>query len=209
MLPVAMEGALKLKEISYIHAEAYAAGELKHGPLALIDDDMPVVAVAPNNGLLSKLNSNLREVSARGARLYVFSDSEVDMGRGADLTTISVPPVEDLAAPIVYTVPLQLLAYHVAVLKGADVDQPRNPSRHGGVSYRRSARVFSAFSTSGQQGCISLNFSWAASAPIRTRLTRRRLPAPRPGATGAGRSRSFPGGGSIPCPPRQRLSSLG
>ena len=126
MLPVAMEGALKLKEISYIHAEAYAAGELKHGPLALIDDDMPVVAVAPNNGLLSKLNSNLREVSARGARLYVFSDSEVDMEAGADLTTISVPPVEDLAAPIVYTVPLQLLAYHVAVLKGADVDQPRN-----------------------------------------------------------------------------------
>ena len=126
MLPVAMEGALKLKEISYIHAEAYAAGELKHGPLALIDDDMPVVAVAPNNGLLSKLNSNLREVSARGARLYVFSDSEVDMEAGADLTTISVPPVEDLAAPVVYTVPLQLLAYHVAVLKGADVDQPRN-----------------------------------------------------------------------------------
>ena len=126
MLPVAMEGALKLKEISYIHAEAYAAGELKHGPLALIDDDMPVVAVAPNNGLLSKLNSNLREVSARGARLYVFSDSKVDMEAGADLTTISVPPVEDLAAPIVYTVPLQLLAYHVAVLKGADVDQPRN-----------------------------------------------------------------------------------
>lgn len=126
MLPVAMEGALKLKEISYIHAEAYAAGELKHGPLALIDDDMPVVAVAPNNGLLGKLNSNLREVSARGARLYVFSDSEGDIEGGADLTLISVPPIEDLAAPIVYTVPLQLLAYHVAVLKGADVDQPRN-----------------------------------------------------------------------------------
>lgn len=126
MLPVAMEGALKLKEISYIHAEAYAAGELKHGPLALIDDDMPVVAVAPNNGLLGKLNSNLREVSARGARLYVFSDSEVDIEGDADHTIISVPPVEDLAAPVVYTVPLQLLAYHVAVLKGADVDQPRN-----------------------------------------------------------------------------------
>lgn len=99
MLPVAMEGALKLKEISYIHAEAYAAGELKHGPLALIDDDMPVIAVAPNNGLLGKLNSNLREVSARGARLYVFSDSGVDIEAGADLTVISVPPVEDLAAP--------------------------------------------------------------------------------------------------------------
>ena len=126
MLPVAMEGALKLKEISYIHAEAYAAGELKHGPLALIDDDMPVIAVAPNNGLLGKLNSNLREVSARGARLYVFSDSGVDIEAGADLTVISVPPVEDLAAPVVYTVPLQLLAYHVAVLKGSDVDQPRN-----------------------------------------------------------------------------------
>ena len=126
MLPVAMEGALKLKEISYIHAEAYAAGELKHGPLALIDDDMPVVAVAPNNSLLGKLNSNLQEVRARGARLYVFSDADLSLELSAAINVMQLPAVDNSIAPIVYTVPLQLLSYHVAVLKGADVDQPRN-----------------------------------------------------------------------------------
>ena len=126
MLPVAMEGALKLKEISYIHAEAYAAGELKHGPLALIDDEMPVIAVAPNNSLLGKLNSNLQEVRARGARLYVFSDADIGMEVSSAVNILQLPAVDNSIAPIVYTVPLQLLSYHVAVLKGADVDQPRN-----------------------------------------------------------------------------------
>ncbi len=126
MYPVAMEGALKLKEISYIHAEAYPAGELKHGPLALVDEDMPVIAVAPNNELLEKLRSNLEEVRARGGRLYVFADSGVSISEDPSITSLSVAPVEDLLAPIIYTVPLQLFAYHVAVIKGADVDQPRN-----------------------------------------------------------------------------------
>jgi len=126
MLPVAMEGALKLKEISYIHAEAYAAGELKHGPLALVDNDMPVIAVAPNNQLLEKLKSNLQEVRARGGKLYVFTDTEVDIKVTSDVTMIRLAPVPDCIAPIVYTVPLQLFAYHIAVLKGADIDQPRN-----------------------------------------------------------------------------------
>ena len=126
MLPIAMEGALKLKEISYIHAEACAAGELKHGPLALIDDEMPVIAVAPNNNLLGKLNSNLQEVRARGARLYVFSDAREVMQESATIKVLQLPKTENSIAPIVYTVPLQLLSYHVAVLKGADVDQPRN-----------------------------------------------------------------------------------
>ena len=126
MLPVAMEGALKLKEISYIHAEAYPAGELKHGPLALVDDDMPVVAVAPNNELLEKLKSNLQEVRARGGQLYVFIDSNANMEESEGLHIIKMTPVDELLAPIVYTVPLQLFSYHVAVLKGADVDQPRN-----------------------------------------------------------------------------------
>ena len=126
MLPVAMEGALKLKEISYIHAEAYPAGELKHGPLALVDDDMPVIAVAPNNQLLEKLKSNLHEVRARGGELYVFADSETDMVSSESIHIINIAPVSDVIAPVVYTVPLQLLAYYVAVLKGADVDQPRN-----------------------------------------------------------------------------------
>ena len=126
MLPVAMEGALKLKEISYIHAEAYAAGELKHGPLALIDDEMPVIAVAPNNNLLGKLYSNLQEVRARGAGLYVFSDADSVPELGSAINVIPLPAVDNSIAPIVYTVPLQLLSYHVAVLKGADVDQPRN-----------------------------------------------------------------------------------
>ena len=126
MLPVAMEGALKLKEISYIHAEAYPAGELKHGPLALVDDDMPVIAVAPNNELLEKLKSNLHEVRARGGQLYVFIDSDAEMEESEGVNVLKMIPVDELIAPIVYTVPLQLFSYHVAVLKGADVDQPRN-----------------------------------------------------------------------------------
>jgi glucosamine--fructose-6-phosphate aminotransferase (isomerizing) len=126
MWPVAMEGALKLKEISYIHAEAYAAGELKHGPLALIDEDMPVVVVAPNNELLDKLKSNMQVVRARGGQLYVFADRETGIEAEDGLTVVEMPHADRLIAPIVYTVPLQLLAYHVAVLKGTDVDQPRN-----------------------------------------------------------------------------------
>ncbi len=125
--PVAMEGALKLKEISYIHAEAYAAGELKHGPLALVDEDMPVVAVAPDDDLLEKLKSNLQEVRARGGELYVFADPRVQFGDRVGIHTMRMPAaIQDFQGPIIYTVPLQLLAYHVAVLKGTDVDQPRN-----------------------------------------------------------------------------------
>jgi len=124
--PVAMEGALKLKEISYIHAEAYPAGELKHGPLALVDAEMPVIAVAPNNELLEKLKSNLQEVSARGGKLIVFADVDVKVDPAPEIQIIRVVATEDTIAPIIYTVPLQLLAYHVAVLKGTDVDQPRN-----------------------------------------------------------------------------------
>jgi glucosamine--fructose-6-phosphate aminotransferase (isomerizing) len=126
MWPIAMEGALKLKEISYIHAEAYAAGELKHGPLALIDDEMPVVVVAPNNELLDKLKSNMQVVRARGGQLYVFADAETGIESEEGMTVITMPHADRLIAPIVYTVPLQLLAYHVAVLRGTDVDQPRN-----------------------------------------------------------------------------------
>ena len=124
--PVAMEGALKLKEISYIHAEAYPAGELKHGPLALVDKDMPVVAVAPNNELIDKLKSNLQEVRARAGELYVFADRNADVRAEPGIKVFPMPPVGDDIAPIVYTVPLQLLSYHVAVIKGTDVDQPRN-----------------------------------------------------------------------------------
>ncbi|MDX1481431.1 MAG: glutamine--fructose-6-phosphate transaminase (isomerizing) [Woeseiaceae bacterium] len=125
--PVAMEGALKLKEISYIHAEAYAAGELKHGPLALVDEDMPVVAVAPDDDLLEKLKSNLQEVRARGGELFVFADPRVQFGDRVGIHTMRMPAlIQDFQAPILYTIPLQLLAYHVAVLKGTDVDQPRN-----------------------------------------------------------------------------------
>ncbi len=124
--PVAMEGALKLKEISYIHAESYPAGELKHGPLALIDKDTPVIVVAPNNKLLEKLVSNIHEVRARGGKLYVFADKDINMPEEPDLKIIPMPQIPKAIAPIVYTVPLQLLAYHVAVLKGTDVDQPRN-----------------------------------------------------------------------------------
>ncbi len=124
--PVAMEGALKLKEISYIHAEAYPAGELKHGPLALVDAEMPVVAVAPNDELLEKLKSNLEEVRARGGELYVFADAAAGVESGEYVHVLEVPHVGENVAPLVYTVPLQLLAYHVALLKGTDVDQPRN-----------------------------------------------------------------------------------
>ena len=126
MWPIAMEGALKLKEISYIHAEAYAAGELKHGPLALIDEDMPVVVVAPNNELLDKLKSNMQVVRARGGQLYVFADRATGLEQEDGVRVVTMPDVNRLIAPIVYTVPLQLLSYYVAVLKGTDIDQPRN-----------------------------------------------------------------------------------
>ena len=124
--PIAMEGALKLKEISYIHAEAYPAGELKHGPLALIDADMPIITVAPNNSLLEKLKSNIHEVSARGGQLIVFMDETLQAEDDANVQIVKVPQVGNTISPIIYTIPLQLLSYHVAVLKGTDVDQPRN-----------------------------------------------------------------------------------
>ncbi|KXI22723.1 glutamine--fructose-6-phosphate transaminase (isomerizing) [Photobacterium sanguinicancri] len=124
--PIAMEASLKLKEISYIHAEAYAAGELKHGPLALIDADMPVIVVAPTNDLLEKLKSNIEEVRARGGLLYVFADSEAGFEACDGMKIITMPRVDDVIAPIFYTVPMQLLSYHVALIKGTDVDQPRN-----------------------------------------------------------------------------------
>ena len=124
--PIAMEGALKLKEISYIHAEAYAAGELKHGPLALIDADMPVIVVAPNNELLEKLHSNVEEVRARGGLMYVFADSGAHFKSDDTMKVLDVPQCDKIVAPILYTVPLQLLSYHVALIKGTDVDQPRN-----------------------------------------------------------------------------------
>jgi glucosamine--fructose-6-phosphate aminotransferase (isomerizing) len=127
MYPIAMEGALKLKEISYIHAEAYPAGELKHGPLALVDEDMPVITIAPNNDLLEKLKSNLQEVRARGGELYVFADPESGFEPSDGVHVIEMPRhVTYFQAPAVYTIPLQLLAYHCAILKGTDVDQPRN-----------------------------------------------------------------------------------
>lgn len=124
--PVALEGALKLKEISYIHAEGYPAGELKHGPLALVDSEIPIVAVAPNDYLLGKLKSNLQEVRARGGALYVFADPESEVRSEDGVTVVDVAPAEQAISPIVYSVPLQLLAYHVAVLRGTDVDKPRN-----------------------------------------------------------------------------------
>ena len=124
--PVAMEGALKLKEISYIHAEAYPAGELKHGPLALVDSEMPVIIVAPNNELLEKLKSNLQEVRARGGELYVFADEKSKVKSEKHVHVLSVVACDDETSPIVHTIPLQILSYHVAILKGTDVDQPRN-----------------------------------------------------------------------------------
>ncbi|MAE20828.1 MAG: glutamine--fructose-6-phosphate transaminase (isomerizing) [Pseudomonas sp.] len=124
--PIAMEGALKLKEISYIHAEAYAAGELKHGPLALIDAEMPIIVVAPNNDLVEKLKSNIEEVRARGGELYVFADEAAEIAPADNLTVMAVPHCDEIVAPVLYTLPLQLLSYHVAIIKGTDVDQPRN-----------------------------------------------------------------------------------
>jgi glucosamine--fructose-6-phosphate aminotransferase (isomerizing) len=121
-----MEGALKLKEISYIHAEAYPAGELKHGPLALVDADMPVVTVAPNDELIDKLLSNLQEVRARGGMLYVFAGQGTALDDEDGQRVLELAPVDKIVTPIVYTLPLQLLAYHVALLKGTDVDKPRN-----------------------------------------------------------------------------------
>ncbi len=124
--PIAMEGALKLKEISYIHAEAYAAGELKHGPLVLIDADMPVIVVAPTNDLLEKVKSNIEEVRSRGGQLYVFADKEAGFTETEGMKIMTMPKVNEVIAPIFYTIPMQLLAYHVALIKGTDVDQPRN-----------------------------------------------------------------------------------
>ena len=124
--PIAMEGALKLKEISYIHAEAYAAGELKHGPLALVDENMPVVSVAPSDSLLEKLKSNLQEVRARGGQLINFACERADLDNGEGITHIKMPWVYESVSPIIYTIPLQLLSYHVALVKGTDVDKPRN-----------------------------------------------------------------------------------
>ena len=126
LYPIAMEGALKLKEISYIHAEAYPAGELKHGPLALVDSEMPIVAVAPKTSLLEKLKSNLEEVRSRGGELYLFADENADIQEQANIHIVSVPEVPESLIPIIYTIPLQLLSYHVAVFKGTDVDKPRN-----------------------------------------------------------------------------------
>jgi glucosamine--fructose-6-phosphate aminotransferase (isomerizing) len=124
--PIAMEGALKLKEISYIHAEAYASGELKHGPLALVDKEMPVVAIAPNDQLLSKLKSNLQEVHARGGELYVFADADTQIEESDQIHVIRLAEHAGILSPILHTIPLQLLAYHVALVKGTDVDKPRN-----------------------------------------------------------------------------------
>ena len=124
--PIAMEGALKLKEISYIHAEAYAAGELKHGPLALIDAEMPIVVVAPHNDLVEKLKSNIEEVRARGGELFVFAGEAAAIEPQSNMVVLPMPACDDIIAPVLYTLPLQLLSYHVAVIKGTDVDQPRN-----------------------------------------------------------------------------------
>ncbi len=126
MYPIAMEGALKLKEISYIHAEAYPAGELKHGPLALVDKDMPIVTVAPHNDMLDKLKSNLEEVRARGGELFVFADRRANVVSGEGLQVLKLPIISEIIEPIMYIIPLQLFSYHVAILKGTDVDQPRN-----------------------------------------------------------------------------------
>ena len=127
MYPIAMEGALKLKEISYIHAEAYPAGELKHGPLALIDENIPVIAIAPKDDLLEKLKSNLQEVKARGGQMIIFEDAESNVSSDADFKVVKTTSnVGRITAPITFNIPLQLLSYHVALIKGTDVDQPRN-----------------------------------------------------------------------------------
>ena len=124
--PIALEGALKLKEISYIHAEGYAAGELKHGPLALVDNDMPVVILAAQDHLLDKLKSNMQEVQARGGELFVFADEHSGIHTGERQHVVKIPAANAWIAPIIYSIPVQLLSYHVAVLRGTDVDQPRN-----------------------------------------------------------------------------------
>jgi glutamine---fructose-6-phosphate transaminase (isomerizing) len=124
--PIALEGALKLKEISYIHAEAYPAGELKHGPLALVDKEMPVVAVAPADSLLEKLKSNLQEVKARGGELYVFADAGSEIAESEGVHILHLPEHYGLLSPILHVIPLQLLSYHAALVKGTDVDKPRN-----------------------------------------------------------------------------------
>jgi glucosamine--fructose-6-phosphate aminotransferase (isomerizing) len=124
--PIALEGALKLKEISYIHGEAYPAGELKHGPLALVDSSMPVVAIAPNDALLDKLKSNLQEVRARGGELYVVADADSHIETSDGVHVLRLPEYGGLLSPIIHTIPLQLLAYHTAVMRGTDVDKPRN-----------------------------------------------------------------------------------
>ena len=126
MYPVALEGALKLKEISYVHAEGYAAGELKHGPLALVDKNMPIVAIAPRDELIEKLKSNLKEVEARGGELIVFAEDEESFTDQPLTTIIKMPEAHHILSPVVYVLPLQLLSYYVAVYKGTDVDQPRN-----------------------------------------------------------------------------------
>ena len=127
--PIAQEGALKLKEISYIHAESYPAGELKHGPLALVDSNMPTVAVAPNNHLLANLKANLQEVKARNGRLIVFSDTDAPIVEDELIKILRVTPSGEFTSPIIHTIALQLLAYHVAVIKGTDIDKPRNLSK--------------------------------------------------------------------------------
>ena len=124
--PIAMEGALKLKEISYIHAEAYAAGELKHGPLALIDKDMPVIVIAPNDELLAKIKSNLQEVRARGGKLYVLADNDSSVESSSGVEVIRLTEYAGLLSPILHTIPLQLLAYHIALIRNTDIDKPRN-----------------------------------------------------------------------------------
>ena len=124
--PIAMEGALKLKEITYIHAESYAAGELKHGPLALVDENMPVIAIAPNDALIEKLKSNLQEVRARAGELYIFADQDTFIESAEGVHVINLPDHAGLLSPILHTLPLQLLAYHTAVARGTDVDIPRN-----------------------------------------------------------------------------------
>jgi glucosamine--fructose-6-phosphate aminotransferase (isomerizing) len=124
--PIAMEGALKLKEISYIHAEAYPAGELKHGPLALVDNDMPVVVIAPNDNLLEKVKSNMQEVKARGGEIFVFADADSHFMESPGVHVIRTPRHTGVLSPIIHSIPVQLLAYHVSLIKGTDVDKPRN-----------------------------------------------------------------------------------
>lgn len=181
--PIALEGALKLKEISYIHAEAYAAGELKHGPLALIDADMPVIVVAPNNELLEKLKSNIEEVRARGGQLYVFADQDAGFVSNDNMHIIEMPHVEEVIAPIFYTVPLQLLAYHVALIKGTDVDQPRNP---GEIGYRRvSTNVVSA------EGRRQTAFLCAVTGAVLSMVAEERLRGATPACATGTRSHSL------------------